>query len=255
MRQRSIHTALGFALLLLSPSLRAQELPAADDLIRRYVEAIGGSDAHLAPSSIRTTGTVSMPGLGIEGEFEVIQILPDQSVFRATLPGIGEQVLGYDGRVGWSMNSLLGPMLLEGAELEQARERAHVLGDLRDPAIVPGRETVELSEFEGEACWRVRLEWASGRESHDCFSADSGLLIASEDVELTPMGPLPVTTLLSDYREHGGMLIPMRMIQRVMGQDQEVTVTSVELNGVTAAELELPPPVRTLLEGAPVGTP
>ena len=70
MRQRSIHTALGFALLLLllSPSLRAQELPAADDLIRRYVEAIGGSDAHLAPSSIsHHRNRVHAPGLGSRG--------------------------------------------------------------------------------------------------------------------------------------------------------------------------------------------
>jgi hypothetical protein len=236
-----------FCLVLVALPVAGQDPPEADDLIQRYVEAIGGRDVHLAPSTLRTTGSVALVGLGIQGEFEVVQSLPDKMTFRITIPGIGEQARGFDGEVGWSVNPMVGPMILQGTELDQMREGAHVLGMLRDRQLVPERETVGLAEYEGEACWRVRIVWASGRESFDCYSRESGLLIASEDTQATPMGELPVTTLLSEYREFDGMLLPTRMLQRAMGQEQVIRVSSVEVDSVEPSEMEPPAAIRTLL--------
>ena len=248
-RVRSRHRGiLLLALLALVPitPLQAQDLPDADELIDRYVELIGGKDAFAETGSL-TTGTISMPAMGLQGTFEIYQSTPDQMVMRMELPGIGEIQQGYDGEVGWSLNPIMGPHLMQGAELAQTREQAVLAASLREPSVVPGRETVDESEYEGEACWVVALTWASGRESTDCYSKESGLLVASETTQASPMGEISATTIYRDYRDFDGRLLPSRMIQRSSGQEQILSVDQVEYRDIDPEEFALPAPIRTLV--------
>lgn len=245
------------ALLLLSvpvlvsvPALAsAQELPEADELIQSYVEAIGGEEAHGTPTSIRTAGTMSLPGMGIEGEFELLQIPDVGSRMVSTIPGMGELMVGFDGQVGWSLNPMTGAQLMEAEELAQMRERTQLAATLRDPELVTERETIEEIQVQGEACYRVRLVWASGRETFDCYATDSGLLLQSEDVQVSDMGEVPTTTRYADYAEFHGMVLPTRMIQETMGMEQVLEIREVSIDDADAAELDPPPEIRTLLEG------
>ncbi|TVP55977.1 MAG: hypothetical protein EA351_09175 [Gemmatimonadales bacterium] len=234
-----------FTLLATGPT-HAQDLPSADDLIDRYVELIGGEAAFSEVGS-HTTGTISMPAMGLQGTFEIFQSPPDQMVMRMDLPGIGEIQQGYNGEVGWSLNPLMGPQVMEGAELAQTREQAVLAAALRDASVVPGRETVEQSEYEGETCWVVALTWASGRESTDCYSTESGLLLASETTQASPMGEIRATTIYRDYRDFDGRLLPGRMIQRSSGQEQILEVRTVEYREIAPDEFTLPAPIQTLV--------
>ena len=247
-------TPVGVLLLLLAPALSlpaqdARDLPDADELIARYVEAIGGRDAHADPTSIRTSGTMSIPGMGLEGEFELIQVPDVGSRMNSSMPGLGEIMAGFDGEVGWSLNPMAGPQLMEGAELEHMEERSRLAAPLRDPELVLERETVDEVEVDGRPCYRVRLVWASGRESFDCYSVETGRLIRSEDVQVSEMGEIPTVTDFSDYREFHGMMLPTRMVQRTMGMEQVMEIISVTVDDADADDLAPPAQIRTLLEG------
>jgi hypothetical protein len=185
--------------------------------------------------------------MGIQGEFELVQSAPNRMVLKVDVPGVGEIINGFDGEVGWSMNPLIGPALTAGAELVQTAEESHILAVLRDSALVVSRETVGETEFAGTACWRVNLVWASGRTSSDCYSSESGLLIASEEVQATVMGEIPSTTLYFEYRDFEGRLFPTRIVQQAMGQEQEMRVRSVEFNSVDPSAFEPPSPIRVLM--------
>ncbi len=249
-----LSSLLATALLLVAPALPAAaqdapDLPDADELIAQYVEAIGGRDAHADPASIRTSGTMSIPGMGLEGEFELIQIPDVGSRMNSSLPGLGEIMAGFDGEVGWSLNPMAGPQLMEGVELEHMHERSLLAATLRDPEVVLERETVEEVEVDGQPCYRVRLVWASGRQSFDCYSTETGRLVRSEDVQVSEMGEVPTVTDFSDYREFHGMMLPTRMVQRTMGMEQVLEITSVAVDDADADDLAPPAPIRTLLEG------
>ncbi|TVP47473.1 MAG: hypothetical protein EA350_05020 [Gemmatimonadales bacterium] len=226
----------------------AQDLPDANTLIADYVAAIGGAERYGGQSSV-VRGTFSMPAMGMEGSFVLVQRYPDQMRMDVSLPGVGEIQSGYTGEVGWSLNPMVGAQLMDGAELEQMREQSSVAASLRDPAVVPGRETVERAEFGGEACWRVRLTWASGRESHDCYSVDTGLLVASESVQASPMGDVPSVTLFRDYREFDGRRMPTRMIQSAMGQEQVMVIETVDYGEVSDDQVAPPQQIRALIDG------
>src|SRR3712207_4925228 len=97
-------------------------LPAARTLIDRYVQAIGGRDAVLRHSTIRYVGTFEVPAAGVKGDLSVVQAAPNKTAVTMTMPGMGQMLQGYDGSVGWSVNPMQGPRVLEGKELEQLRE-------------------------------------------------------------------------------------------------------------------------------------
>jgi zinc protease len=232
-----------------------EDLPPARELIDRYVHAIGGREAHASPASIRSSGVLRMPAMGVEGEFELLQIPSVGSRLHTVLPGVGEMRVGFDGEVGWSVNDRTGPSLMEGDELRQIQERSLLEAALRSPEVIQDAETVELTEFDGRECFRVRLSWVSGRETHDCYAADSGILVASQESQVGPMGQVPVLTLYQDYREFHGMNLPTRLVQTTMGLEQVMEIREVVVNDGSTEDLEPPAEIRVLLDDDPPGGP
>lgn len=225
----------------------AQDLPDARRLVDRYVELIGGRDAVLGRAFVRSTGTFQLPAMGISGELEIYQAQPGRNAVRVSIPGLGEIRSGFNGEVGWSLDPLQGPRVMQGRELEQTREEASFGSAIRDASLVESMETVERAEMNGEACWRVRLRWRSGRETFDCYSVESGLLVASTTTQESPMGSMQVTSLLGNYREFGGVRLPTRLRQQMMGQEQVLEIREVEFPPLDESVFELPPEIRALV--------
>ena len=98
----------------------------------------------------------------------------------------------------------------------------------------------------GQACYRVRITWKSGRETSDCYAVDGGLLVGSTVTVVSPMGSIEAQIFYSDYRRFGELLIPTVTRQQLMGQEQAVTLTTVEFGKVDPAVFELPPEIRAL---------
>jgi hypothetical protein len=226
----------------------AQALPEAATVVRRYVEAMGGDALRQKPGMV-TEGTFSMPAMGTAGPMEVAHAKPNQLALRMTLPGIGELRSGFNGDVGWSLNPLEGPRVLAGNELSQVRDDADFAATLRDPSLIATMETVERREVEGEACYRVRIQWKSGRETFDCYAADDGLLLSTDLRTETVMGSVEATVLFSEYRDFDGVRLPTRTVQRVMGQEFVMTVTAIRFGPIDPGVFALPAEIKALVKG------
>jgi hypothetical protein len=243
--------ALALALVFAPMGLQAQAdgLPAASEVIDRYVEAIGGRAAFDGQPASHATGTFSMPMAGLEAAMEIYSDSdPDRMVTIVEIPGMGTIYEGYTGGYGWAMDPNLGPRLLEGMELAAMSEGASTEGSLRDASMFSERTTVEETEMNGEACYKVRLVWNSGRETTDCYSVETGLRVSSETVQSTPMGDVPVVSLMSDYQEFDGIRMPTRITQQMMGNEQIITLDAVEFGGVSEDKFTPPPAIQTLIE-------
>lgn len=234
-------TALGM------PATAQAPLPDAAELVDRYVEARGGRDAILAPASVRTRGVISMPAMGAEGSMEVVT-RDGRMTMTMTIAGMGEMRSGFDGEVGWSVDGMMGPRLLEGGELDGMRDMSHPLAELRDASLFAVRETVERREMAGEPCWLVRLEWLSGRETLECYHVDTGLAIATIETQESPMGAIETTTFVDEYREMNGVLMAVRSTQEAMGQRMTMRIDEVIHDDVDPSELDPPAPIRALLD-------
>ena len=244
--RRAFAAAILLPLMLPAAGAAQADLPAAKDLVARYVAAIGGADALLARTSMHMVGEFSMAAMGLTGKVESFQMPPDKSVSRVSIEGLGEIKRGFDGTTGWSLNPMEGPRLLEGTELQQAKDDADMRGTIRDPAVINSMETIEKTEMDGQACYRVKIVWKSGRETTDCYSIDSGLLIGGTVNVVSPMGNVEATVLFSDYKDFGPFKMPTVTRQQLMGQEQAVRVISVEFGKVDPAMFELPPEIKAL---------
>jgi hypothetical protein len=243
---RSLWTLALAACALAPAAAAAQQLPSAEQLTQRYVQAVGGREAMLAPRTTRTRGTFEMPSSGLTGELEVVAGKPNRVATRVTIAGLGEIRNGYDGTTGWSIDPMMGARLLSEAELAAAREQADPMAAVRDPSAFTSMTTVEQTTMGGQACYKVRLVWKSGRESFDCYAVDTGLLVGSIANQESPMGTMSVTTLVSDYKQFGSVRMPTRMTQEAMGQQQVMTITSVEFDVVDDAAFTPPAEIAAL---------
>jgi len=236
------------------PSLgraQAATLPPAKDLIAKFVAATNAAPVMAKHSSVRTKGRFEMAAQGVAGDLEISQARPNKTMMRINVSGIGQIEQGFDGTTGWSIDPMQGPRLMTGKQLDAIREESSFGASSRQGPNVASAETVEKTQMNGEACYKVKLTWKSGRETQDCYSVASGLLIASVGKQDSPMGSVEVTNLLSDYKEFGGQKIATRLTQQMMGQEQVLIINTVEYDAADPATFEMPAPIKALAEKKP----
>jgi hypothetical protein len=227
----------------------SSSLPAARTIIDRYVQAIGGRDAVLRHKSIRSVGSFEMPAAGVKGNLTVVQVAPNRMAMTMEVPGMGQMLTGFDGTTGWSVNPMQGPRVLEGKELDQLREESGPSAMLRPADRIRSVETVELTTMNGQPCYRVKVTSISGRESFDCYSTETGLLVAMIQTQESPMGAVQVTSLFDEYKDYGGLKAPTRVRLQMMGQEQVLTIDRVEFNHPEDAKaIEVPEQVKPLVK-------
>jgi zinc protease len=228
-------------------TVAATALPPAGTLLAKYGAAIGGP-AYLNPKAIVTKGGMSMPSAGINATFVMTQLAPNQMQMITTIPGMGEVQTGYDGTSAWSMDPMQGPRLLTGQELEQIRDESDRRSSLRASDMFSAVETVSDTTMNSERCYLVKLTWKTGRETYDCYSQTTGLIVASRSVQKTAMGDIPVLTYYSDYKKFGEITVPGKTVLEVMGQQQVFTIESVETGGGEGLVVGPPAAVQALIK-------
>jgi hypothetical protein len=220
-------------------------LPAAATLIAKYAEAIGAPAIMKAPQ-ITTKGALTMPAAGLTAAFEMVQVAPNKMQMMTTIPGVGAIQVGFDGTTGWSVDPMQGPRLLAGKELDEIREQADPRATGRSPELFSAVQTVADTTMGGEQCYMVKLTWKSGRETFDCYSGKTGLMVGSKSVQQTAMGAIPVEMIYSEYKKFGDFMMPTKMVQSLMGQQQVTTILGVEVAAVPGVVITMPAEIKAL---------
>ncbi len=229
------------------------DLPEASTIIARYIEAIGGKDALLKTVSRHIRGTYSAQGM--EGSLEMFRSIPNKLLIRVNIPDVAEMTQGFDGQVGFMNSPGQGASILEGNRLSQIRETADFYTELHRAEKFTSMETVELTEFQGKPCYKVKLVSKAGREYAEFFDQQTGFLVGNAGERETPGGTVEQITVYSDYKRFGDLLLPTRTATRVMTFEQVVTFESVEFNTVDETVYELPEAVKALVKPEPSTSP
>ena len=91
-----------------------------DEVLKRFVEAIGGTAANKAVNSRVTKGTLDITGVSRGGSFESYGVAPNKSFTLIQAHPLGTVKLGFNGRTGWA-STAGGKRLLKGAELAKVQ--------------------------------------------------------------------------------------------------------------------------------------
>ncbi len=243
---RVFHGAAATLLSLAVAAPVSAQMPDAQTIIDRYEEAIGvTANPYDGVTSIRTNMNLSSPTTGMAFDMQIDAVLPNKFVSRMTIPGMGEVRTGYDGQVAWSIDPMQGARLLQGPELEQAVAQSEAITSPGISAGLESAETVGEDTVDGRKCWVVTLTQKSGVVADGCFDAETGLMLK----QTTSQGGMEVESLFQDYKAFGPVKMASRIVARAAGQEQVITIESVEYDAVDPAALALPAEVQALIKG------
>jgi hypothetical protein len=222
-------------------------IPTSQQIVARSIEALGGEQAFRAVKSVHAVGKMTVPGPGITGDFELFSARPARVLLRVNITGIGKIENAYDGTVGWSISPISGPELLKDKQLTEASEEAWFDAPLHTSDRVRSMEVVGRVEFDGHETWKLKVVMPSGNEQFEYFDVTSGLQAGSEMTRTLPQGVVQTMNFTRDYKKFGALMQATTIVQRALGLDQVVTISSIEYDTVPDAVFDIPADVKPLL--------
>ncbi len=244
-----IRCVLAFLCSLIFPiTLSAESLPKARDVLDRSIKEMGGREPFLKLSSQSAKGRFELPAQGLSGRIELSAAKPAKLFVSIELGGLGKILSGYDGHSGWMINPGMGPMLMEGKMLEQMVAQADFYAALHESSLFASMQTVGKTNFEGQDCFELKLVRKNGDEIREFYNMKTGLAYGTIAKVESPLGAVVTTTVLTQYKKFGDILMPTRVNQRMSGMEQVMTFDQVEFDQVPESRFDLPKEVKTLVE-------
>jgi photosynthetic reaction center cytochrome c subunit len=214
-----------------SSSSKAQRLPmnlpTVDQLLDRYVAALGGVAAIEKISSRVEKGAATVQGKTVS--VEVFAQSPDKWALVRHFPE-GSSVAAFDGKMGWIGIPGQPTRGMHPGAVEAARIAADLQFPLRVQQMFPELH-VEYPEKVGEREAYVLLGIRDGRPATKFyFDEPSGFLLRVIRYEESPLGLNPSEVDYADYREVDGVQVPHRMTLSEPGDSSTIQLEEVRQN-------------------------
>ncbi len=181
-------------------------LPTADQVLDKYLTAVGGADAI---NKIKTrVQKGKLDASGTQYPIEVFSEAPEKRVSIAHPPR-GESVTAFNGVAGWlAMPNAVHRMSLAEAESARIDAQIHFPVQLRelykDFHVRPGEEIA------GKPTVMVNARSKGKPDLRLYFDQENGLLVRMIRLSATPLGRNPAQIDYADYRVADGVKIPYK---------------------------------------------
>jgi hypothetical protein len=219
--------ALGMVPLLACVLLNkgvCSELPVAEEVFRRHVEAIGGAEALRRPTNLVFRGEVDMVSMKVKGALEFLINGPDRFFYhfkyhhaffgkiRVPLVGKREVEWGSDGTNGWTVDMERNIDSLSAVNQTFLRSMLDKFSPLYFGRNFSQARTLDVEQFAGRDCYRVLLVFPSGRHAFEYYEVERGLLAGATYPFDTDEGTINIGMAYSDFRHSSkGLLLPFQM--------------------------------------------
>ena len=187
--------------------------PSIDQILDKFVQAIGGKAAHEKLTSSASKGSFEIPAMGATGTVEAYAKAPNKTVTIVTIAGFGEVREGYNGTTAWAQDPMNGLREKSGVELARTKLDADFYRFTRLKQLFPKMELKGKEKVEDHETYVILATPAEGNPEKMYFDTQSGLLVRLDREVEGPQGKLPVEVYLDDYREVSGIKMPFTVRQ------------------------------------------
>jgi outer membrane lipoprotein-sorting protein len=194
-------------------SARVSQVPSADDILNRYIQAIGGAQRLAALTSY--TGTGRYEGFDSYHGKVAVDVYAKSTGERTVIAHTqnGDSVTAYDGHNAWIMgpDKPVSVLQLEpGGDLDGVKLDSTLAfpGGLKQ-ALTNWRTGFPTTAIDDRPVQVVQA-LAGGSRVKLFFDKETGLLSRVVRYSKTIIGPVPVEIDYSDYREVAGVKIPFQ---------------------------------------------
>jgi hypothetical protein len=188
-------------------------LPTVDQILDKYVQALGGKAAVQRLTSIVMKGTFEAPAFGASGTVERYSKAPNKLAIVVEVGGFGTVQSVFNGTAGWSQDPQNGMRDLAGKELAQTKVEADIYRDIKLKEIYPKMTVTGKDKVADRDAYVVEASSPDTGSAKLYFDAQNGLLVRNDSTNYNGSEEVPTQTLLEDYKDVDGLKVPMTIRQ------------------------------------------
>ena len=210
-------------------SAQTAGLPTVDQVLEKYLAAMGGQAAFDKITSRTAKATIEIPDMGITGTMTMTEKAPNKAMVVVEIANMTVRE-GTDGVVAWDENPQSG--LREKAGLELAEYKRGSLFNIETklktayPKMnVTGRDTVN-----GRPAIVIDAIPEQGSPVKIFFDSETGLILKQAGSRETPEGPITFESFYDDYRTIDGVKQPHTLRQVTSRFTSVIRITEMKHN-------------------------
>jgi outer membrane lipoprotein-sorting protein len=225
--------------LLLAGCAQVASAQSADEVVEKYLAAMGGREAlgKLKSRTMTGTITVSTPGGEVSGSVEIVNEAPNKARTLIKLDlsafGAGQMTFDqrFDGTTGYVIDTLQGNREISGGQLEAMKNVVFPTPLLNYKEIGASVQLAGMEQVGDRQAHVLVLNPKSGPAIRQFIDAESFLLLkVSAKIDVPQFGEVEQTTELSDFRAVDGVKVPFAIKTTSTVQSSSVVLTNVEHN-------------------------
>jgi len=222
---------------------QGKNVPSADEIFDRYIQAIGGAERVGRLTSFVEKGT--SVGYGPEGTPRSVEIYAKAPGQRTTIihTSNGDNITAFDGRTGWMAVPLkpVPVMQLSGTILEGVKLDAELSFPARIKQLLTKWRVGFSTTINDRDVQVVQGTGAGGALATLYFDSETGLLVRFLRYSESVVGRTPTQIDYSDYRDVGGIKMPFKWTVGWLDGKENFEVTDIQTNiAIDSAKFEKP---------------
>jgi tetratricopeptide (TPR) repeat protein len=212
-------------------------LPTVDELLARYVQAMGGEKAIKAVNTRVIKGTLDIPGVSRGGSFETYQLAPDKILTINQAHPFGTIKVGYNGRTAWTQTAAGMRPVRNPADIAAIQREADMYGPLRLKITYPKISMPGLSQIGYREVYVLDLQPKTGAVERLYLDAKTYLPVRINTVRKLGDVNAPVEIYLDDWKAVDGIQFPFSISHRFAKTTLSFTVKEIKHNVPVDASL------------------
>lgn len=204
-----------------------------DEVIDKYIVAMGGMDKLKTINTVKVTGKTSGGPMNIA--FTRTYKRPDKIRMEMQMQGMS-LIMAYDGTTAWSINPFRGVKDAEKMNQEQTKmmkkdaDFEGILVNYKDKGYTA--ELMDKEDFEGSEVFKIKLTDKDSDVTNFFIDASTFLLLKESSKTKIKEKEITSETFYGDYKTVEGILIAHSIEVKTVGggRDQSINIEKVEFN-------------------------
>ena len=216
-------------------------LATVDEVLARYVAAMGGEKALKAATTRVIKGTVDIAGMSRGGSFETYQQAPNKGMSMMQAHPVGMIKVGYNGRNAWSKSEAGLQPVKNAGDLAFIQREFDIYAPLRVKSNYAKVSLPGMSQIGYREVYVLDLQPAAGAAERVYLDAKTYLPVRINTARKLGNAFEPVEIYLDDWKAVDGIQLPFSISQRFSRTTFSFTVTEIRHNVPLDARLFEPP--------------
>lgn len=215
--------------------------PSVDEIISRYISAIGGEAAIQKMTTRAALGTIEIPAMHLSGTVLIHEKAPNKLLQVVVINGASLRQ-GFDGTTAWTDDPADGTRILSGIELSETRRDADFFHPLHLHQIYSNftfKGTEKIGDHDA-----YLIEGTAADESDPdkmYFDSQTGLVLRIVSHRHSSDGDGNVQEDFQDYHDVDGLKLPFTILQSGGSSDFAIHINRIN-PGVSLDDAEFTPP-------------